>query len=128
MDEWEKFNETSLPGKEELYSNPNMEDITKSDYIHAKRVCKESEVKNLDEYHNFRLKSDTLLLADVFENIRKMCLEIYQLDPVKFLSALGLAWQPALKKATVKIDLLTDIDMLFIIEKGIRGRKCYAIH
>ena len=66
MDEWEKFNETSLPEKEKCYNNLNMEDITNADYIHAKRVCKGFEIKDLDKYYNLYLKSDTLLLADVF--------------------------------------------------------------
>ena len=67
-------------------------------------------------------------MADVFENFRKMCLKIYQLDPAKFFSAPGLAWQAALKKTEVKLELLTDIDMLLMIEKGIRGGICNAIH
>ena len=128
MKDWERFNETTLPEKEEFYSNLNMEDITDADYMHAKRVCKDFEIKNLGEYHDLYLKSDTLLLADVFENFRKMCLKIYHLDPVKFLSAPGLAWQAALKKTEVKLELLTDIDMLLMVEKGIRGGICHAIH
>ena len=91
MDDWEKFNETSLPGKEDFYSHLNMEDITDADYAHAKRVCKDFEIKHLGEYHDLYVQSDTLLLADVFENFRNMCLEIYELDPAKFLSAPGLA-------------------------------------
>ena len=98
MNEWEKFNDTSLPEKEEFYSNLKVEDNTDADYIHAKRVCKDLEIKNLGEYHDLYLKSDTLLLADVFENFRKMCFRIYHLDPVKFLSAPGLPWQAVLKK------------------------------
>ena len=74
------------------------------------------------------LKSDTLLLPDVFENFRKMCSEIYHLDPAKFLSAPGLAWQATLKKTEVKLELLTDIDMLLMVEKGIRGGICPAMH
>ena len=74
------------------------------------------------------VQSDTLLLADVFENFRNMCLEIYKLDPAKFLSAPGLAWQAALKKTKVKLDLLTDIDMLLMVEKGIRGGICHYIY
>ena len=66
--------------------------------MHAKRVCKYFEIKNLAEYHDLCLKSDTLLLADVFENVRKICLKVYHLDPVRFLSAPVLAWQAALKK------------------------------
>ena len=91
MDDWEKFNETTLPEKEEFYSNLNL-DITDADYMHGKRVCIDFEIKKLSGYHNLYLKSDTLVLADVFENFRKICLKIYELDPAKFLSAPGLAW------------------------------------
>ena len=74
------------------------------------------------------VQSDTLLLADVFENFRGKCIEIYELDPAHFLSAPGLTWQACLKKTGVKIELLTDIDMLLMVEKGIRGGMCQAIH
>ena len=76
LDDWEKFNETSLIEKEEFHSNLNMEDITDSDYNHAKRTCRDFEIKYLGEYHDLYPKSNTLVLADVFENFRKMCLEI----------------------------------------------------
>ena len=74
------------------------------------------------------VQSDTLLLTDVFENVRDKCIEIYELDPVHFLSAQGLAWQACFKKAKVELELLTDIDMLFMIEKGIRGGICQSIY
>ena len=74
IDEWEKFNETTLPGKEEFYRDLNMEDITDADYINAKRVCRDFEIKHLGEYHDLYLKSDALLLADVFKKFRKMSL------------------------------------------------------
>ena len=129
MDNWEKFNETSLPEKEHFYSHLNMEDIiTDADYEHAKKFCKDFEIKNLGEYHAMYVQSDTLLLADVFENFRNMCLEIYELDPAKFLSVPGLAWQAAFKKAKVKLNVLTDIDMLLMVEKGIRGGICHSIY
>ena len=102
-----------------------MEDITDAGYMHAKRVQKEFEIKNLGEYHDLHLKSDTLLLADVFRNFRKMCLN---LDPVKFLAAPGQARQAGLKKTKVGLELLTDIDMLLMVKKGIRGGMCHAIH
>ena len=73
-------------------------------------------------------KSNTLLLADVFQNFRNICLEIYDIYYAKYLSAPGLAWQVALKKTKVKLHLLTDIHMLQMVEKGIRGGKCHAIH
>ena len=84
MDEWEKINKTSLPEKEDFYSHLNMEDIIAADYVQAKRVCKDFEIKNLGEYHDLYLHSDTLLLADVFENIRNMCIKIYELDLQNF--------------------------------------------
>ena len=122
-----KFNETSLPEKEEFCSNLNMEDITDADYMHAKSVCKDFEIKNLREYHDLYLKSDTLLLAHVFGNFRKICLKIYHLDPAIFLSASGLTWQAALKKTEIKLELLTDIDMLLMVKK-IRREICHTIH
>ena len=73
-------------------------------------------------------QSNTLLLADVFENFQNMCLDIYELDPANFLSAPGLAWQAALKNWKVKLDLLTDIDMLLMVEKCIRGGICHSIY
>ena len=128
MDDWEKFIETALPEKEEFYSSLSMEEFTDADYMHGKRVCKDFKIKNLGEYHDWYLKSDTVILADVFKNFRKMCLKIYELDPVKFISAPGLAWQAALKKAKVNLELLIDINMLLIIEKDIREGICAAIH
>ena len=127
MDDWEKFNETSLHEKEDFYSHLNMEDITDADYVHAKKVCKDFEIKNLGEYDLY-VQSDTLLLADVLENFRNICLKIYELDPAKFLSAPGLVWQVALIKTKVKLYILTDIDMMLMVEKGIRGGICHSIN
>ena len=73
-------------------------------------------------------QSDTLLLADVFENFRNKCIEIYELDPAHFLSTPGLAWKACLNKTGIKLELLTDVDMLLMVEKGIRGGICHAIH
>ena len=97
MDDWEKFNETLLPEKEDFYSLLSIEDITDADYAYAKRVCKDFAIKNLEEYHNLYLPSDTML-TEVFWNFRNMCLKIYELDPARFLSAAGLAWQAVIKK------------------------------
>ena len=99
-----------------------LEGITDKDYTHAQKVFKKFKFKNLGDYHYLYLQSDTLLLPDVFENFKNKCIEIYELDPTHFLSAPGLAWQVCLKKTEVELELLTDIDMLLMIEKGIRGR------
>ena len=128
MDDWEKFDETKLLEKEEFYSNLNIKEITYADYIHERKVCKDFEIKDVAEYHDLYLKSDALILADVSGNFIKMCLKIYQLDSAKFLSAPRLAWEAALKNTGVKLELLTDIDMLLMVEKGIRGGICNTIH
>ena len=85
-------------------------------------------IKNLGDYHDLHVQSDTLLLADLFENFRNMCIKVYELDPAHFLSAPGLAWQACLKKTEVKLELLTDVDMLLMVEKGIRGGIYHAIY
>ena len=128
MDSWERFDEISLPDKEAFYGSLNMEDITDVDHRHANKVFKKFKLKHLGDYHDFYAQSDTLLLADVFENFRNKCIEIYELDPAKFLSVPGLAWQACLKKTKVKLELLTDVDMLLMVETGIRGGMCHAIH
>ena len=128
MDNWERFDETSLPDKEAFYSNLNIKSITSVDYKHAKIIFKELSIKNLGNYHDLYVQSDTLLLADVFENFRNKYIEIYELNPAHFLLARGLAWQACLKKTGVKLELLTDNNMLLMIEKGIRGGICHAIN
>ena len=127
MDSWERFNETSLPDKEAFYISLNMEDIIDVDHRHAKRVLKSLNNKNLGDYHDLYVQSDTLLLADVFENFRNTSIKVYELDPAHFLSAPGLAWQACLKKTEMKLELLTDVDMLLMVEKGIRSGICHAI-
>ena len=92
MDSWERFDETSLPDKEAFYSRLNMEDITDVDHRHAKRVfngvaLKSLNIKNLGDYHDLYVQSDTFILADVFENFRNICIKVYDLDPAHLLSA-----------------------------------------
>ena len=128
MDSWERYNETSLPDKEDSYRNLNKEDIKDVDCKHAKIVFKNLVNKSLGDYHDLYVQRYTLLLADVFENFRNVCIKVYEPDPTDFLSASGLAWQTCLKKKEVKLELLPDVDMLLMVEKGIRGGICHAIH
>ena len=129
MDGWNKFNETSIPNKESFYSNLTMENITEMDYIHANNVFITFKLNNVGDYHNLYVQSDTLLLADVFENFRKACIKMYELDPAHFISLPGLAWQTCLiKKTGVELELLTDYDMLLMIKEGIRGGICHAVN
>ena len=128
MDTWERFNEISLPSKEDFYSNLNMEDISDIDYRHANNVFKRFKLENLGDYHDLYMQSDTLLLADVFNNFRDMCIKEYELDPAHFFSLPGLAWQACLKKTNIELELLTDYDMLLMVEEGIRGGIRHSIH
>ena len=128
MDTWERFSEISLPSKEDFYSNLNMEDISDIDYRHANNVFKVFKLENLGDYHDLYVQSDTLLLADVFNNFRDMCIKEYEPDPAHFLSLPGLAWQACLKKTNIELELLTDYDMLLMVEEGIRGGICHSIH
>ena len=129
MDSWERFDDTMLPNKKEFYSNLNLEDITEKDYAHAQNVWDTFNIKNLGEYHDLYVQTYTLLLlSDIFENFRKVCTEIYQLDPTYFLSAPELAWQPCLKKTNIKLELLTDYDMFLMFEEGIRSGISQARH
>ena len=108
MDSWDKFKETSLPDFRSFYSNLNMSGVSDGDYKHARRVWREFEIRNMGEYHDLYLRTDVILLANVFESFRRVCLENYGLDPSHFYTAPGLAWKACLKKTGVTLELLLD--------------------
>ena len=117
----EKLKETQLPPKEAFYSRLNDEGIRDENYEHRQKVWKTFEMKNLEDYHNLYNRVDVLLLSDVFETFRNICCRHYNLDPALYFTASGLAWDAALKVTEVKLKLLSDPNMLLMIEKGIRG-------
>ena len=121
MDSLERFNENKLPPKEAFYSRLTGEGISDEDLKHAEKVWKVFGMKTLQDYHDLYNVTDVLLLADVFENFRNVCMENYKLDPAHYFTAPGLAWDACLKITDVELELLSDIDMLLMIEKGIRG-------
>ena len=121
MDSLERFKENKLPPKEAFYSRLTGEGISDEDLKHAKRVWKVFGMKTLQDYHDLYNVTDVLLLADVFENFRNVCMENYKLDPAHYFTAPGLAWDACLKITGVELELLSDINMLLMIEKGIRG-------
>ena len=121
MDSLEKLKETKLPPKEAFYSRLNDGGISDEDYAHAQKVWRMFKMEYFKEYHELYNKVDVLLLADVFENFRNICLENHELDPAHYYTAPGLAWDTALKITGVNLELLSDIDMLLIVEKGIKG-------
>ena len=118
MDSLEKLKETKLPPREAFYSRLNDEGISDEDYAHAQQVWKTFRMKTLQDYHDLYNEVDVLLLADVFENFRDICIEKYKLDPAHYYTAPGLAWDGALKVTNVELELLTDIDMFVNGGKG----------
>ena len=121
MDSEEKFNDTKLPPREAFYSKLSGKGITEKDYKHAGNVWNSFKMKTFLEYHELYNITDVLLLADVFENFRDLCLKIYGLDPVYYFTAPGLAWDACLKMTNINLELLSDSNMLLMFEKGIRG-------
>ena len=116
-----KFKETKLPPKEAFYSKLYDEEISDEDYQHALNVWNTFKCQTLQDYHDLYLKTDVLLLADVFENFRKTSLKYYKLDPCHYYTVPGLAWDVCLKVTKQELQLLKDYDMLMMFEKGIRG-------
>ena len=119
MDNWEKLEETTIPPKEDFCSKLRLEGISNADYAQVQKVWEVFEIKNRDEYHDLYAQSDTLLLVDVFENFRGMCIEIYELDPTYFVSAPGLSWEACLKKTEVELESLTDYDMFLWLKRNL---------
>ena len=128
MDNWKKIDETTILPKETFYSELNLEGISNADYAHPQKVWEVFRIKNCGKYHALYAQSVTLLLADVFENFRDECNEIYELDPVYFVSATGLAWHACLKKTGEKLELLTNYDLLLMVENRIRSGIFKATH
>ena len=121
MDVEDKLNETKLPPKEAFHSKLVGKGITNEDYNHALNVWNTFNMKTFKDYHELYNETDVLLLADVFENFRNVCMENYKLDPAHYFTAPGLAWDACLKMTGIKLELLADIDMFLMVEKGIRG-------
>ena len=115
VNSWDRFNETQLPPIDAFYSNLNISPISEEDYQHAQKVWKEFGIHNLGDYHDLYLRTDVVLLANVYEAFRDTCLKHYKLDPLHFYTSPGLAWPG------IKLELLTDPDMLLMFEQRIRG-------
>lgn len=121
FDDIEKLNSLSLPEQNEFYSKLNLCDISNEDFIHANKIWKEFNCKNFKDYHDLYMRTDVLLLADIWTNFENLCHEYYSLDPNYYLSLPGFALDAALKMTKVNIDLLQDPNMYMFFERGIRG-------
>ena len=128
MDNWDYFAEITLPPKSSFYSKLNMSGVSDQDYEHAGKVWRDFGIRNLGEYHDLYLKTEVILLANVFEAFRKVCLDNYGLDPAHFYTAPELAWRACLKKTRIRLELLLDPDMLLMFERWIRGGITHSVH
>lgn len=121
VDCWERYDETRLPDRRHFFNNLTSESISEEDYKQATAVWDTFKMKNLGEYTDFYLKCDVLLLCDVFEKFRGMSLNFYNLDPCYYVSSPSLSWDAMLLYTGVKLDLISDIEIYQMLEKGIRG-------
>ena len=117
MNSWDKFEETRLPDINEFYSKLNISGIDEVEYQHAKNVWDKFKLKNMGDYHDLYSKTDVILLTNIFESFRSVCLKNYGLDPAHFYTAPGLAWKACLKKTGVNLELLRDPDMLLMFKR-----------
>ena len=127
VNSWDRFNETQLPPIDAFYSNLNMSSISEEDYQHAQKVWEEFGIRDLGDYHDLYLRTDVALLANMYEAFRNTCLKHYKLDPAHFYTSPVLAWKACLKCTGIKLELLTDPDMLLIFEWGIRSGITQAV-
>ena len=129
MNKWSKFDVSTKKLEKKYFTNDlTGDEISDDDFKFYKKVSRKLNIKTLGEYHDLYLKSDVLLLADVFEHFRKTCIDYYKLDPCHYYTAPGLSWDACLKMTKIKLDLISDIDMYLFIEKGLRGGLSIITH
>ncbi|CAH1643155.1 unnamed protein product [Spodoptera littoralis] len=128
IDSWQKYNETQLPPKHCFYNSIQKEHITDSEYEHAQTIWSCFNINSLGDYTDLYLKCDVLLLCDIFENFRNICLQHYNLDPAYYISSPGLSWDAMLLYTGIQLELIHDLEMYNMIEKGIRGGLAQCSH
>ena len=121
IDSVKKLEETRLPEKKHFYNHLTEQHVTQEDYQHAQEMWTAFNCQNLGDYHDLYMKTDVLLLADIFENFHLLCMETYKLDPAHYYTSLGLSWDAMLKHTKINLQLIDDIDMYLLMESGLRG-------
>eukprot|EP01048_Picozoa_sp_COSAG05_P023417 COSAG05_NODE_5063_length_1274_cov_0.869787_2_plen_330_part_00 len=127
MSTWDRFSETKLPPKSKFYSKLSESHISAEAHMHGQAVWDAFECSHLGDYHDLYMKTDVLLLADVFENFRQICMESYELDPAHYFTTPNFAWDAMPKKTGVTLELLTDYDMYLMVEQGLRSQNYIAV-
>jgi hypothetical protein len=127
VNNWKKLEKTALPSKSKFYNSLIESDISEEDYAHAQKIWKRFNIKTLGEYSDFYLLTDILILTDIFENFRDLCLDTLNLDAAYFMTAPGLAFEGMLKYTKIKLERLENYEMLLMLENGIRGGICQSV-
>ena len=125
MDSSKKFSEVNLPDRYKFFTSLKDVCISEKDYLKAKNTWNVFKINTMGDNHDLYLKTDVLLLADVFEKFINTCLDYYGLDPCHYFSSAGLSWDAILKMTKIELDLISDSDMHLFIEKGMRGGISY---
>ena len=125
MNSFKKFSEDKLPDKCEFFSSLKEKCVSEKDYQRAKNIWNVFKMRKMGDYHDIYLNTDALLLADVFEQLIKKCLDYYGLDPCHYFSSPGLSWEAMLKMTRIELEVISDIDMHLFIGKGMRGGLSY---
>ena len=128
FDSFDRFTERNLPPKEAFYSKLSEEHVNVKDYERAQKVWKHFGIRTLGQYHDLYLRTDVLLLTDVIENFRDLCMEYYGLDPAHYYTLPNFAWEAMLLKTGVEIEQLHDKEMYEMVEQGMRGGMCQVSH
>ena len=128
MNSWLRFYETQLPPIQSFYNELTLTDLSVQDYDHAQNVFESFRIRNLGEYHDLYVLTDTLLLADIFQSFRKFGLEHYGLDPAHYLTLPSFGWSALLKMSQIELELITDSEMYRFFENGIRGGISVIAH
>ena len=121
FDSLDRFQETHLPPQSAFYNNLNMQSLSDDDYLRAQNIWETFECVNFKNYHDFYLRTDTLLLADCFQHFREMCMTYYGLDPAHYLTFPSYCWDACLRYTGVSLELITDPEIHLFIENSIRG-------
>ena len=128
MNDWSRMEEMELPRKSAFYSKLSESHISNDEYDHAQQVWSAFGCKTLGDYHDLYMLTDVLLLADVFESFRDLCLDYYELDPAHYYTTPNFAWDAMLKKTGKTLELLTDYDQYLMVEQGLRGGMAMITH
>ena len=127
MDSFKKFSEDKLPDRCKFFSSLKDRCISRKDYLKGNNIWIVFKMNTVGDYHDLYLKTDVLLLIDVFEKFINTCLDYYGLDPFHYFSSPGLSWDAMLKMTRIELELISDIDMDLFIEKGMRGGISYIV-